>query len=332
MEKERQAHDLKRARELEAQRYSIALKGLDSQERARIERVNAEMASRGLQNSDVRLQVLFEVRLEKLNKAIESRIEIRKGLLRGFPDLGSPLELKRLMEPIEEEISQLRRDSQKRGLIIPPEVFSRIQEHAQTQVDSLKKEISVVLPAKSKTIPPTNRSVPAVSLGRNAATVATRTAPPAPAGVRTTMPIATNMRSTPVSGSVVAGIRGTPVSMGPPATNGAALSPEAVYSKIQEVIRDVDGRDGKLAEALSQLATAIHSAPKLGDQRTEYLEQVQFIGEQALRPKVIRRLGVVRGLLVALQSGLGGVASVAPTLKATGPMLASYFGVSWPSA
>ena len=330
MEKERQAPDLKKAREMEAHRYSLALKGLDAQEQARIERVNAEMASRGLQNSDVRLQVLFEVRLEKLNKAIDSRIEIRKALLQGYPDLRSPLELKRLMEPIQEEIAQLRRESQNRGLIIPPEVFSRLQEHAQAQVDTLKEEMPVIPPAKSKTIPPANRSMPPVSFGRSMGGAVSRTAPPAPAGVRANMPAATNMRSAPVSGTAIAGIRGTSVSMGASAVNGAALSPEAVYNKVQEVLRDVADRDVKIAQALRQLAEAIQTAPKLGDQRTEYLEQVQFIGEQALRPKVIRRLGVVRGLFIALQSGLGGAATTAPALKTAGPILASYFGVSWP--
>lgn len=117
--------------------------------------------------------------------------------------------------------------------------------------------------------------------------------------------------------------------MGPPSANGAALTPDAVYSKVQEVIRDVEGRDPKLAQGLSRLAEAIRAASRLGEQRTDYLEQVQFLGEQVLRPKVIRRLGVVKGLFFALRTGLEGVATVAPILKTTGPLLASYLGVSW---
>lgn len=286
--------ELDQARALEATRYQKALKALEAQEESRIARVDAEMARRGLQHSDARLQALIEVRVDTLSQAIDRRIEIRKELMRSFPELGSARELTGLMEPIRQEITKLWTFCESSGLIVAPEVFGGLRDRGQEGIDILKREAALSPRPKSR----------AATVSVSAPTRSVAWSPPAPP---------------------------KPAASAANSPGGTAGNLDAVYGKIEEVFRDVERRDMKLAVALRQFGAAIKAAPRTADERARYLEQLQFIAEQSLRPAVLRRVGVVEGLFVALRTGFRDSAPVGPVLKAAGPVLASHFGLKWPS-
>ncbi|MBZ5575704.1 MAG: hypothetical protein LAP40_03990 [Acidobacteriia bacterium] len=355
--------DLKKARELEALRYHQALKALDSQEQSRIGRLNAEMVNRGLQRSDARLKALFDERLNKVSLAVDRRIEIRQDLVRSCPELGSNLELKRLMDTILEDVTRLREEAQKGGLLIAPEVFSALQDRGRAGIDGIRREMTVNLPPKSKqapvavssrspvTVPASSRVAAQVSLNartvppslgstRSTATVAvssrstatipasTRNAAPVSAASRGSATVSGNVRVAPASPASARGSATVTAAAGNPQTTAAL---DAVYAKTEQAIKDAGERNAKLADALRQLAAAIKAANRTADERAEYLEQVQFIAEQSVRPEVIRRVNVVKGLLFALRGGLQNAANVASILNTAGPVMASHFGLRWPS-
>jgi len=70
----------------------------------------------------------------------------------------------------------------------------------------------------------------------------------------------------------------------------------------------------------------------LGSERANYLDQLQFLGEQALRPAVLRRRGVVQGLLLAWQNEVEKDAVVALLRWEAGALLAAHFGLRWAPA
>lgn len=287
--------DLERARSLEEGRYRKALTQLDAQHELRISRIDAEMSRRGLQHTDARLRVVLEARLEHLNAAIANRVAIRREMIRSCPELGSPPELNHLAGLILEDVTNLQAECQKCGPIMAPEIFDGLLARAREGIDDLKRETSLQLRLRPK--PPAifadKHHVPAAAVGAGF--------------LRTTAPA----RPTATAA-------------------GAALNSfDAIYRKVQETIGDLEGRNLKLAAGLRQLAGAIRESAKLGDERSIYLEQVQFLAEQAARAAVLRRIGVVKGILVSLRSGLNNVPDVAPAWRAASPLLVSHFGIKW---
>ena len=113
--------------------------------------------------------------------------------------------------------------------------------------------------------------------------------------------------------------------------NPAPGSLEAVTRKLDEVIGDLEERSRPLAAALHELVAAIKQEKQLPDEQTLYLEQVQFLAEQAGRVAVLRRVSVVKGLLIALRVSLIEVPSVAAALQTAIPLLASHFDINEPS-
>jgi len=294
--------NLGQALESEAARYRKALDSLEAQEEARLARVDAEMARRGLLHSDAHRQGHFEARLEKLNQAIDSRIEIRRELICTCPELGTAPELKRLMDAIQDDVARLRTVCQGPGLLIPSEVFSGLRERSQEALDVLRREAAFPTPAKPKPA--------AVSVNVRAATFAAQ--PSAGSSIAAASPV-----SVPTRASLSAAA-------------GSPTAVDAAYRKAEEVLVEVEERNAKLAAALRRLAAAIKGAGKLADERACYLEQVHFIAEQAVRPPVIRRVSVVKGLFVALRAGLRDFEPVAAALNAAGPLMATHFGLTWP--
>ena len=285
---------------MEAGRFQKALRELETQQELRLSRIEAEMARRGLQNSDARLHAIFEVHLDRLNQVIQHRISIRKDLVRNYPQLGSPAELSHLHEIIQADVRNLRAECRKHSLVAPPEVFAEVHARAQAGIERLKQEIPSPVRMQPK-LPALSLNISHSSAGKSDGHAAAR----------------------PISGSASIGVvaRATQT----PAT--ATLTPDALSRKVDEVIGDVEERNQQLANALRRLATAIQQAKHLPDDRTVYLEQVQFLAEQAARVAVLRRVSVVKGIMVALRTDLDEVPSVVVALRAAFPFLASHFGI-----
>ena len=342
--------DLKKGRELEALQYKQALQALDSQEQARIARLNAEMVSRGLQRSDARLKAFFDERLNKVSQAINRRIEIRKDLVRRCPELGTPSELKRLMDPILDDLAQLKEQAQSDGVLMAPEVFESLRERSQAAVDAIKRTPVLTTTRSAASASGSNRvAAPAPAAGRSAvaspasskrstliavnfqepvkAPASTRSTPVSSGATRGSATASGNMKVAP---AVPSSARGSAAASSQPALPQSSAAVTAAYNKAVEAIKDTAVHNTKLADALHQLATAIKSASAAGEERTVYLEQIQFIAEQVARPATIRRVSVIQGLLVALRAGLQNTTGVAGSLNAAGPVMASHFGLRWP--
>ena len=280
--------DLEQARSVEAVRLQKVLRELESQQEARLSRIEAEMSRRGLQNSDARLRAIFEAQLERLNQVIQQRIEIRKELVRNYPELGSPSELNHLNQLIDADVMVLRAECKKLSLIAPPEVFADLHARAHDGIEVLKREMAIHVPVKPK--------LPAFSLSLSHGN-----------GMKVSAAI-------PSTGSVA---RSAP----------PVGSLDAVSRKLDEVIGDLEERNQQLADALRRLAAVIQQAKQLPDERTIYLEQVQFLAEQAARVAVLRRVSIVKGIMVALRADLDEVPSVVQALRTALPLLVSHFGI-----
>ena len=292
--------ELEQARSVEAGRFQQALRELETQQELRLSRLEAEMARRGLQNSDARLHAIFEVHLDRLNQVIQHRISIRKDLVRNYPELGSASELNQLQEVIQADVRDLRAECRRHSLVAPPEVFAEVHARAQAGLERLKQEIPSPVRMQPK-LPALSLNISHSSGGKGDARGGAR----------------------PSSGSASLGVMGRSA-QAPAAT---ALTPDALARKVDEVIGDLEERNQQLANALRRLATAIQQAKQLPDDRTIYLEQVQFLAEQAARVAVLRRVSVVKGIMVALRTDLDEIPSVVVSLRAAFPLLASHFGI-----
>ncbi|HEY7390954.1 MAG TPA: hypothetical protein VH640_20725 [Bryobacteraceae bacterium] len=292
--------ELEQARSVEAGRFQKALRELETQQELRLSRIEAEMARRGLQNSDARLHAIFEVHLDRLNQVIQHRISIRKDLVRNYPELGSPAELNHLQEIIQADVRSLRAECRRHSLVAPPEVFAEMHARAQAGIERLQQEMPSPVRMQPK-LPALSLNISHGGAGRGDFRPAART----------------------TSGSFPVGV----VSRPEQASAAPALAPDALSRKVDEVIGDLEERNQQLANGLRRLATAIQQAKHLPDDRTIYLEQVQFLAEQAARVAVLRRVSVVKGIMVALRSELDEVPSVVVSLRAAFPLLASHFGI-----
>jgi hypothetical protein len=292
--------DLEQARSAEMGRFQKALQELESKRELRLSRIDVEMARRGLQNSDARRQAIFETRLDCLNQVILRRIEIRKAMARSYPELASSTELNKLMEAIQADVVDLRAECRKSNLIVPPEVFAELHARARDGIDGLKREMASTVPFKPK--------LPEFSLTISGGGAARSDVGPAPQSA--------DNRSVPQR--IVHSAR---------AANPPIDAWDAVCGKVDEAIGDLAERNAKLSGALGQLATAIKEASRLAEQRTVYLEQVQFLAEQASRIPVLRRTSIVKGILVALRIGLHDVPATAAALEASVSLLIDHFGI-----
>lgn len=83
-----------------------------------------------------------------------------------------------------------------------------------------------------------------------------------------------------------------------------------------------------IAEAFRALTEAIISSPAISiDQRTELVEQLHELSNQALLPQNQRRTGVIRAILTGLSSSLNGVSALATIWATWGDTIRSYFGL-----
>jgi len=292
--------DLDKARALEAAQYAKALDGLEELERPRRERILDEMTRRGLQNSDACRQGLLEARLDTLSQAVRRRVAIRKDLLRLYPELGSPKELDRLMERIHGEVSAVWEESQKSGLLVTPEVFAGLRKKGQEAIDFLRMEGLATRPKPASVSP----APPKLPVSHAPAKIGPGAANPAP-------------KPKAAEASTV------------PATPDAPPELAKAYSVIEQLTQELENRNAKLATSLVKLGRAVRDSRGLGSERANYLDQLQFLGEQALRPAVLRRRGVVQGLLVAWQNEVEKDAVVALLRWEAGALLAAHFGLRW---
>ncbi|HLK49717.1 MAG TPA: hypothetical protein VKT49_16355 [Bryobacteraceae bacterium] len=279
--------DLQQARSVEEGRFQKVLRDLETQQELRLSRIEAEMARRGLQNSDARLHAIFEARLERLNQVIQQRIALRREIIRNYPELGSQAELNQLRDMIQADVMELRAECKKHSLVAAPEVFAELRARAQDGIEGLKRDMACQVPIKPK-LPSLVLEIPRATAGKAHIGPALQAGPATPA----------------------------PASL------------EAVTRKVDEVIGDLQERNPELADALRRLAAAIKDAKQLPEERTVYLEQLQFVAEQAARVAVLRRISVVKGIMVALRTDLDEAPRVAVPLRAAFPLLASHFGFS----
>ncbi len=256
------------------------------------------MERRGLQNSDARRQAICEARLEYLNQAILQRMKIRKEAVRSCPELGSVTELKTFADRIEADIAGLRAECQKASVIVPPEVFAELRAKVREGIAAIQREAPMELPMKPK--------LPGISLS-----VSSGSTTKVKEGI-------------PIEG----GTRGTLAAASSDAARRSLDRLGAASEKVKEAIADLEARNRELAGALCRLAAVIHDAAPLGEERIVYLEQVQFVAEQAARVSVLRRVSVVKGILVALQAGLEDRPTLAEALRPATSLAASHFGIA----
>ncbi len=290
--------DVQHGRALEERRIERALQELDSQLALRVSRIEVEMERRGLQNSDARRQAICEARLEYLNQAILQRMKIRKEAVRSCPELGSVTELKTFADRIEADIAGLRAECQKASVIVPPEVFAELRAKVREGIAAIQREAPMELPMKPK--------LPGISLS-----VSSGSTTKVKEGI-------------PIEG----GTRGTLAAASSDAARRSLDRLGAASEKVKEAIADLEARNRELAGALCRLAAVIHDAAPLGEERIVYLEQVQFVAEQAARVSVLRRVSVVKGILVALQAGLEDRPTLAEALRPATSLAASHFGIA----
>ncbi len=89
------------------------------------------------------------------------------------------------------------------------------------------------------------------------------------------------------------------------------------------------GGNEQLSAALQSLTEAIAVAPELGiAPKSELLDQVAFLSEQAAVAAKDRRPGMIRAALEALTAGATVVSSVEEAWTAAEPFLRSLFGIS----
>jgi hypothetical protein len=101
---------------------------------------------------------------------------------------------------------------------------------------------------------------------------------------------------------------------------------EAIDMKIGQLGAQPESRD--LATALKQLTEAIGSkTTAIADaKRTELLEQVEALGEQAAKPADQRKRGVISATLGALETTCATVGQLASVWEACNPAIRAFFG------
>ena len=281
--------DLQEARAIEAERIKKALDELELQQKLQMSRIDAEMSRRGLQQSDARLQAILEARLERLHQLIQHRINIRKEMIRKCPELASVAELNALTESIHADVIKLQSEWQK-CLIVPVDVFAEMHARVRDGVGAIKREIASQIPMKPK--------LPSLSV--------------------TISPIDTARADNHPS------VQPAAMAAMPAGSIGEVSD---VSRKLEEGLGDLKERNPHFAEALGQLGVAIRESKGLADKRVVYLEQIQFIAEQATRLPVLRRISVVKGLVVALHAGLSELPSISPALNHAVVLIESHFGL-----
>jgi hypothetical protein len=105
----------------------------------------------------------------------------------------------------------------------------------------------------------------------------------------------------------------------------------SIYGDVQQVVGNVEHSGyPELASLLARLASEIRSADTLRNDREGYLEQVQFIAEQATEPQERQKTSLVKGVFRGLQASLQTVANLGQILALVGPAVAQHFGFPWP--
>ena len=283
--------DVQQARAIEAVRVKKVFDELEFQQKLQLSRIDAEMSRRGLLQSDAQLQAVLEARLERLNQLIQQRITIRKEMIRKCPELASVAELNALTESIHADVINLRAEWQK-SLIVPVDVFAELHTRVRERVGAIKREIASQIPMKPH--------LPSLSVRISS----------------TTEPQADTRR--PAIGAT-----------GNKATAATSIGEVGDFSrKLEELLIDLKEPNPQLGEALGQLGVAIRESKGLADKRVMYLEQIQFIAEQATRLPVLRRISVVKGLVVALHAGLSELPNISPALDHALALIESYFGLN----
>jgi hypothetical protein len=188
-------------------------------------------------------------------------------------------------------------------LLVAPEVFSGLRKKGQEAIDLLRVESLAARP-KVASVSPAPPKLPVSTV---------------PAQMP---PGAANPAPKPKTASVSTAPQ--------PAESSADLAKTCAV--VEQLTQELESRNSKLATSLQKLARAIKDSRGVGSDRGIYLDQLQFLGEQALRPAVLRRRGVVQGLLMAWHNEVEKDATVALLRWETGSLLAAHFGLRWAPA
>lgn len=114
-------------------------------------------------------------------------------------------------------------------------------------------------------------------------------------------------------------------------SNVAALNLGNVMGNIQAFVVSLQNEGNPdLARALKTLIEGVAATEELGAQRTELIEYLTTIGEQAALQQTQRRPGVVKTLMNSLGSALMHAANLAQIWQTVAPMIARHFGLNWP--
>lgn len=109
-----------------------------------------------------------------------------------------------------------------------------------------------------------------------------------------------------------------------------AVNAGTVLGDVQAIVGDITkGGNGELGEALKLLADVVFSQKESGECKTENLELVKFIGDQALGHGP-RNITAVRTAFEVLRARLSDVADLAQIVGVAGPIIAKHFGWTWP--
>lgn len=104
-----------------------------------------------------------------------------------------------------------------------------------------------------------------------------------------------------------------------------------IHGDVQQVVGSlISSGHTELAGLLDRLAAGIEALTDLGEERAAYLEQVRFIGQQAVAPTEKRQANVVRAVFESLRARLQDTANLAQVLTLAGPAIARHFGIQWP--
>jgi len=125
----------------------------------------------------------------------------------------------------------------------------------------------------------------------------------------------------PARQSVIINIQGSTV---------AALNLGTVMGSIQATVATLQQGDPEMATALRTLIEAVVADDSLGDGRRDVIESLSQVGEEATKPEIQRRTGLVKTLLAGVAAALTQSANVAQIWQTFGPAIARYFRLPWP--
>lgn len=277
--------DLQKARELELLRYRNALTGLRRDEQERIENLQITRAGALYQPAAHQIAIA-KFRIEALETAINTRINLRKPFAADYPELGADRDLEDLLSEMLLMLDAAAKASY------------------DTSWDSLSGAVRDALKHRFEQ-----------GIGRLRGIAKEKIAI-----LKLECALKSNDRKTQSTTTI-----NVITSGGPTIANLGE-----VRGNIQQVVGALkDNGQTEIAGVLARLEEAIANDTSLAEGRLAYLDQVQFMAEQAVEPPEKRLPSRVQGALLGLPPALAVSADIAQVISVAGPAIALYFGFQW---